>query len=319
LEVKNNAIIVLTMKSPKFISALILALLLIVVSWLVEIDKGEDLFIYFLDVGQGDSALIDSPNGIQVLIDAGRNEKALEEIQKILPFWDRHIDILILTHGDLDHIGGFFEILKSYEVDQVLRSKTKVTSKYEEELLTIAEELGIEIKEISKGDKIILDQNANIYLDIYSPDFKIEDPSDRNENSLVFELIHGENEILFTGDATIETELELLQTFETQINSDILKVGHHGSKTSTSQLFLDKVSPNFSILSYGENPYGHPHVEVLEKLDKSGGEIFHTKDRATIVARSNGEELEVSYLSSVIPAKAGIQSYINIFKEWIPD
>jgi competence protein ComEC len=137
------------------------------------------------------------------------------------------------------------------------------------------------------GDKVVLD--GGIYIDVYWP--SLQEIQDENQNSLVFELIHGENEFLFTGDATIETELKLLQLFGEKLDSDVLKVGHHGSKTSTSQLFLETVSPDFSILSYGENSYGHPHEEVLDKLQDWGGEIFHTKNRGTIVARSDGSDI----------------------------
>jgi len=278
----------------KLILPLILIVILITTSWFVEIEKKKDLFVYYLDVGQGDSAFIDTPNGIQVLIDAGRGEKVIKELEKIIPFWDRYIDILILSHGDLDHIGGFFEVLEKYEVGEIIRAQTSIDSEYEEELLNKARELRIEIRELGVGDKIILDQTNRIYFEIYWP--PKENLPDENENSLVLELIHGENEFLFTGDSTIETELKIIDRFPEKINTDILKVGHHGSKTSTSEIFLENTSPEFSILSYGENSYGHPHEEVLQRLNQSGGEILKTKERATIVARSSGQEIFIENL-----------------------
>lgn len=252
-----------------------------------------DLEVYYLDVGQGDSTFIDLPNGIQVLIDAGRNEKVLSELDKVMPFYDRKIDVLILSHGDLDHIGGFFEILDRYEVGEIIRSQTIVDSEYEKKLLDKARGRGVRIEELGVRDQIILDQNSNIYMQVLFPP---KGSVDSNENSLVLELIHGENDFLFMGDATVETEFQLIKEFGKELDSDVLKVGHHGSNTSTSQNFLDIVSPEYSILSYGENSYGHPNQEVVDRLTKSGSKISKTKERATIVARSNGQTLEVGYL-----------------------
>lgn len=295
--------------NQKIISILTLGFVLLLASFFANFKNEEELLVYYFDVGQGDSAFIDLPNGNQVLIDAGKGEKVLKELEKVLPIWDKHINILILSHGDLDHIGGFFDVLESYEVDYIIRAQTFIDSKYEIELLEKAKKLGIEIKELGLGDKIILDQYRNIYFEIYSP--TKENLLDENDTSLVIELVYGENEFLFTGDATIETELKLIQNFPEKINSDVLKVGHHGSKTSTSQLFLEKVSPDFSILSYGENSYGHPNSEVLSKLENSGGQIFKTKERATIVARLDGINLEVNYLDDLFDQTSFFQSLVS--------
>jgi len=289
----------------------ILVLILSLDSGLRRNDANSDLFVYYLDVGQGDSALIEAPNGIQILIDAGKGDKVLEELDKVIPFWDTKIDILVLSHGDLDHIGGFFDVLDKYDIDKIVRSTAKVNSEYEKELLDKAQSLDIQIVEIKTGDDLILDQTAGIFIKTYSPEENPENFADRNENSLVLELIYGESEFLFTGDATIETEAKLLQNFPDEINSDILKVGHHGSKTSTSQAFLDEVSPDYSILSFGENSYGHPTQEVLDKLQNSGTKIFETKNHGTIVARSDGNSLEVSFLSSLLDQASFFQSLIN--------
>lgn len=301
----------------KVISVLVLTIILII-AWFqdqAQDDISPDLFVYYLNVGQGDSALIESPNGVQVLIDAGKGDAVIKELENIMPFWDRDIDILVLSHGDLDHIGGFFDILDSYEVGQIIRADTVIDSKYLEELLRKARDSGISIQELGEGDKIILDQTNGIYFDIYSP--VKESLLDENETSLVMELIYHENEFLFTGDATTETELNLIKKYSDKINSDILKVGHHGSKTSTSELFLEKVTPDYSILSYGENSYGHPNSEVLERLGKLGGQIFETKDRATIVARSDENSLEVYSFDHF--NEDWSLSFISLLKAWIPN
>jgi len=296
----------------KSILALIIAILLILLSSFLDTSTTEEMKVYFLNVGQGDSALIVTPENFKVLVDGGRGDQLIKELENILNFWDRKIDVLVISHGDIDHIGGFFGVLERYEVTTILRSYAEVDSENEKELLSFAKELGIEIKNIKQGDKIIIDKNSDIYLDTYWPKEKVNGSS-VNDNSLVFELIHKENEFLFTGDVGISTEIELIDNLKNKIDSDVLKVGHHGSKNSTSRIFLETVSPIFSILSYGENSYGHPNKEVVEKLQESGGGVFHTKDRATTVARSDGNNIEVSNLPTVFPAKAGIQNFINIY------
>lgn len=298
------------MKSNKnILKAFILLIFLSIFSISLKFENGSDLLVYYLDVGQGDSALIETPNGTQVLIDAGKNEKVIDQLEQVIPFWDRHIDLLIFSHGDLDHIGGFFEVLETYKVGKILRAQTEVDSKYEKELLKKAKNLNIEIQEIGKGDKIILDQENKIYLEVYSP-IK-ENLVDSNETSLVMELIHNENEFLFTGDIDINTESEIVEIFEKEIDTDVLKVAHHGSKTSTSEIFLQKATPEFSIISYGENSYGHPNSEVLKRLDQSGSLIFQTKDRGTIIARSNGESLKVDYLGVLFQDSSFFKSFIS--------
>lgn len=300
-------------KKQKIFSALFLILLLFIMSLFFEFKEQESLFVYYLNVGQGDSILIKSPNGKKILIDGGRDNKVVKELEKILPFYDKQIDILILSHDDLDHIGGFFDVIKKYNVKKILRSNAQITSEYEKELLSQTQKSNIEIKNISWGDKIIIDSKNEIYLDVLWPN-NMENLTNENTNSLVLELIHGENEFLFTGDATIETELFIIKEFGDKIDSDVLKVGHHGSKTSTSQIFLDKVTPEYSIISYGENSYGHPHQEVLDRLEKSEGEIFQTNGRATIVARSNGENLEVNYLNES-PNNLWLNIFYNLISQ----
>ncbi len=300
-------------KKQKIFSALFLILLLFIMSLFFEFKEQESLFVYYLNVGQGDSILIKSPNGKKILIDGGRDNKVVKELEKVLPFYDKQIDILILSHDDLDHIGGFFDVIKKYNVKKILRSNAQITSEYEKELLSQTQKSNIEVKNISWGDKIIIDSKNEIYLDVLWPN-NMENLTNENTNSLVLELIHGENEFLFTGDATIETELFIIKEFGDKIDSDVLKVGHHGSKTSTSQIFLEKVTPDYSILSYGENSYGHPHQEVFDKLEKFGGEIFQTNERATIVARSNGENLEVNYLNES-PNNLWLNIFYNLISQ----
>jgi competence protein ComEC len=278
----------------KSITAFVLAVFLLLLFELSKVDfqDEKDLKVYFLDVGQGDAALVVAPNNFKILIDAGRGEKVVSELEKIIPFWDKRIDLLVVSHGDLDHIGGFFDVVDRYEVGEIVRSNIEIDSDFEDELLSKVEGLQIPISKIKKEDVLIVDQKEGVYFETYWPSGETQ-TTNRNENSLVMELIHGDNEFLFTGDVGLQTEIELIKDFEKEIDTDVLKVGHHGSKNSTSQLFLDKTTPDISILSYGENSYGHPHQEVLDKLNNSGGEVYKTKERGTIVLRSDGEKIEL--------------------------
>jgi competence protein ComEC len=281
--------------------AVLLLVLIFLVSFLfkqIDFETEEVLEVYFLDVGQGDAIFVNASNGEQILIDAGRGDKVLDELGKVMNFADKKIDTLIISHGDLDHIGGLFEIIDIYDVEKILRSNVKIESQFEERLLRTADQYGIEIVEIKSGDTIIIDPKRQIYFDVLHPPTNPKEDFDRNENSLVLRLVFGQSEFLLTGDATKETENTLLNYYGESINSDVLKVGHHGSKSSTSQTFLDNVSPNFAVISYGENSYGHPHEEVIENLKEDGIEIFETKKSGTIGFETDGEQLLVEILDS---------------------
>ena len=233
--------------------------------------------IWFLDVGQGDSAYIRTQNGKDILIDAGAGNKVLSGLQKAMPFLDKSIDLAIATHSDQDHIGGMDEVLKNYEVREIwwngFESKTKTFKDFWQ---AVQSEIGqgalIKIPALFET-KIFPD--AQITL-VYIKDGKFDNKDD-NENSLVVELSEGEFDALFMAD--------LPQEFESQISLkdiEVLKVGHHGSKTSTSDWLLDNFKPEKAVISVGKNSYGHPHQATLQKLQKRGIEILRTDEKRDI-------------------------------------
>ena len=252
-------------------------------------NRGGLMTVAFLDIGQGDAIFIETPSGKQILIDSGPNKKVLQELAKQMPFYDRSIDILIETHPDLDHIGGFPSVLNSYEVDLVFSSGVSCEKAICEELEKDILEEGVEEKILTRGD--ILNLGDGVYLEVLFPDrdaFGFE----TNMASLVMKLVYGENSFLLTGDSPKAIEEYLILLDRENLDIDVLKLGHHGSKTSTSDYFVGITSPEIAVISVGgDNRYGHPHQEVLDILNDFEVEIFRTDKQGTIIIQSDGKNL----------------------------
>lgn len=242
-----------------------------------------------LDVGQGDALFIESPTGTQILIDAGPPRKILGALQKVMPPFDRSIDAIIITHPDQDHIGGFQDVLKNYKVGRVFDPGIISDSKTYQNL-----ENEIQNKKISnllarKGMKLYLGGGAS--LEILFPDQNVFD-WETNEGSVVAKLIYGKNSILLTGDSPTKIERKIIAENSPEVlKSDILKLGHHSSRTSSSFEFLQAVNPEFALISVGkDNKYGHPHQEVLDLLNQIGTKIFRTDQNGTIILKCDNME-----------------------------
>jgi len=276
----------------------ILILLLFVVGFSILIitfirkENSNYLKVAFLDVGQGDAIYIEAPNGKQVLIDGGPDAKLLSSLAKVMPFADRSIDMILATHPDSDHIGGFPLLLDNYKVTSIIENGTISTSEVSDDL-----EKKIEKKKINKiiarrGMHIILDDKKNIYIDILFPDRDITN-FESNDASIVGKLVYGENSFLFTGDASLYTE-NLIEWNESEntLHSDVLKLGHHGSRTSSSLLWLEKVNPKIAIISVDKNnKYGHPHQELLYRLSTLHIPFLTTYEKGNIIFKSDGVKL----------------------------
>lgn len=257
------------------------------------------LTIAFLDVGQGDAIYIESPTGRQILIDGGANRGVLAELSRVMPPFDRSLDVVIATHPDKDHIGGLPHVLERYRVAHVLDSglegDTETFAFYAEEL---QEELrsGALYREARRGD--IIDIGGGAYLRVLFPDRDMASTTDANNASVVAQLVYGQTEALLTGDApkSIEEYLIFLDgsTSSPQaastLESDILKAGHHGSKTSSAEGFVATVRPLYAIISAGcDNSYGHPHQEVIATFANASSTILSTCEHGTIVFESDGK------------------------------
>lgn len=248
-------------------------------------------FIFaMLDVGQGDSLFIESPAGTQILVDGGPPRKILRELQRVMSPFDRHIDAIIITNPDQDHIGGFLEVLKTYKVDIVFKPGTFNDSKIYQNLETEIRNRNIPNILAKKGMKLNIGGGA--VIDILFPDRDVS-LWDSNDGSIVAKLTYGDTSIMLTGDATTATEKIILgENSPAQLKSDVLKVGHHGSRTSTGALFVQAVAPAYALISDGkDNKYGHPHQDTLDTLTQFGAEIFRTDLLGTIIMKSDGKKM----------------------------
>jgi competence protein ComEC len=264
---------------------------LVVWATIIAQEPTDSLKVYFLDVGQGDAILIDSPTHGRVLIDGGRNRKVLSELGAILPFGDRRIDVVIGTHPDADHIGGLSEVISRYQVRAYIHPNVETDKSVEVELERRVSEKKIPSIFAKRG--MVLNFNDGVKLVILFPNRDVS-KWDTNDASIVAKLVYKEKSFLFTGDSPIRTENILMKLNSQILKSSVLKAGHHGSRTSTSLTYAETVNPEYVVISAGkDNSYGHPHIEVLNNLSKVGASVLSTIDMGTIKFETNGETLKV--------------------------
>jgi len=232
--------------------------------------------VYFLDVGQGDAILIRNSSGKNILIDGGPDELVLEKIGRILPYTDRKIDVMILTHPHADHLIGLIAILKRYQVDNVIYTGANYSDASYRHFKELISQKASKIT-LAQSD-ISLDLDNNCSLDILFPFTSLSDQDFKNINnsSIVSELGCGQNKILLTGDAEKEVEKDLLENYP-DLQAQVLKLGHHGSKTASTLEFLEQVNPNLAIILVGkDNKYNLPSPEILENLQELGPKVIRT-------------------------------------------
>lgn len=255
-------------------------------------EERSGLTVVFLDVGQGDAIYIEGMNGNQVLIDGGPNKEVLRQLSRVMPFYDRSIDVIIESHPDADHISGLVDVLERYDVGLVMESGVGSDSAVYAELENVRNQKGIQKILVRRGQ--IIDLGEGVFLEILFPDRDVSG-LETNLASVVCRLVYGETEFLFTGDSPKAMESYLISVYGKELQSDVLKTGHHGSKTSTSEMFLGYVGPEYVVISSGkDNKYGHPSGEVLDILKKFGAEIFRTDEKGAIKMQSDGESITVA-------------------------
>jgi competence protein ComEC len=251
-------------------------------------EHSSKLLISFLDVGQGDGIYIKSPNGIEVVIDGGPDQKILSELGAMRAFFDRTIDMIVVTNPDKDHYAGFIDILGRYKIKQLIEPGTLSSTPTYQAFKEKIKAKGVEEIIGKRNDKIILDKDRNIYFEVLFPDRDASGMSS-NEGSLVMKLVYGETCVMLQGDSVSGIEEYLLSTHNDNVSCQILKTGHHGSRTSTSKTYVKAVSPEFAILSLGkENRYGHPHKEVLQVLEDARVQVLRTDLLGRITFVSDG-------------------------------
>ena len=272
-------------------SFLVSALLIFLFALFSNLHVSRDtLVVAFLDVGQGDAIFIETPSGKQMLIDGGGGRAVLSELSRVMPFFDRSIDVVVNTHPDKDHIGGLPDVFKEYVVGLVIDPNVPDEKSVYAEYVSDIELDAARHVVARRGQKIIF--GDGVTLEILFPDRDMQNVKDTNDASIIVRLVYGETEILLTGDAPQKIENYLVTLYGDKLESDILKAGHHGSRTSTSETFIAAVKPTYAIISAGkDNSYGHPHQETLETLIKASTTILGTYTEGTIIFESDGKTI----------------------------
>jgi competence protein ComEC len=283
------------MSSKKIIFSILGFLVLAnVLAWLavIELSRHKALEVSFFDVGQGDSIFIQTPQRQQILIDGGPSSAILQKLAGEMPFYDSTIDLVVLTHPEKDHMAGLLDVLKRYRVENILWTGiVRDTAEFKEWQKRVAEEKANVI--IAEAGQKITASKAT--LEILHPleNLSGREFKDSNDTSVVARLVFGNNSFLFTGDLLKSGEKKIMDS-GVVLDSDVLKVGHHGSKTSTSQDFVEKISPAIAVISLSKNnSYGHPHQEVLDILGNYGINILRTDEIGNVKIISDGVNLKI--------------------------
>jgi len=260
--------------------------------WLyVNITSSPQFKAVFLNIGQGDSTLIFLPQGGKMLVDCGPDRTILRKLNQYLPFYDRQIDYLLVTHPDLDHYGGCIDVLRRYDVKNIFINGAK--KEKDPNFLSWENYLEKEEAEVFIVERPIAYILSGARLKFFSPDPEfINEKTGDNDKSLVFKFFYNTTTIFFTADMEEKIEKELIKKYCEdsvenclEFKSDYLKVGHHGSDSSSGQEFLTAVNPHIGIISVGKNNFGHPSLRVLRRMEREKIEIWRTDRRGDIIVK----------------------------------
>jgi competence protein ComEC len=269
-----------------FLLTLLVSLIFLVRAVYQLSDRGE-LTVNFLDVGQGDSIIITTPRGGKILIDGGRDNLVLERLGRTLNIFDKQIDLVVATHDDLDHVGGLPAVIDRYQVDTLLTSLASSTGEAMQAVVASAE--AKEVKIINANHPQIINTADGVQLQILFPTQDMNGAKDSNSASVVARVVYGETSFLLTGDLAHAGELYLVSLYGDKLKSNVLKLGHHGSDSSTHPSFLETVGPSAVVVSAGKNnSFGHPHQSVVDLLNKFGVQIFSTAEEGNVVFKTDG-------------------------------
>lgn len=249
--------------------------------------RTKGLVVTFLDVGQGDAVFIESPSGRQLLIDGGKNRAVVRQLSRMMPWYDRSIDVIVATHPDADHIGGLTEVLGRYRVGLIIESSVQDVDGVDSSAFERASTKEKAARLTAERGQVI-DLGDGVYLEILFPDREVS-ALETNTGSIAARLIYGKTAFLFTGDAPQTIEEYLVRLDGEALDADVLKVGHHGSRTSSSLSFIGFASPEYAVYSRGcDNSYGHPHDEVREIFARFEISTLDTCEEGNIVFVSDG-------------------------------
>lgn len=252
--------------------------------------------ITFLDVGQGDATFIELPTGEQILIDCAIDARIIEALSRVMPFYDRSIDMLLITHPDLDHYGGCIDVLQRFDVDRVvytgLKKDQSFFRSFEQAIHKVIERgaryMKIEHRQVWEFD--------DVSVEVLFPDTSIEEIDfESNDTSIILLIRYGDASVLLMGDAELPLETYLVDMYGDMLDVDVLKAGHHGSDTSSIQRFVDTVTPDEVIVSAGaENTFGHPSKRVLKRFERAQARVWRTDTQGDIILKLTTSSIHVT-------------------------
>ncbi|WP_075810639.1 ComEC/Rec2 family competence protein [Clostridium perfringens] len=252
-----------------------------------KVPKDSELMISYMDVGQGDAAYI-KVNGNDILIAAGPRSNSKELLEQLKAKNIDDFELVIATHPHEDHIGGMVDVFKEYEVKAFYSPKITHTTKTYENLVKAVKDEGLKTKELKGG--MVIDLGEGAKFDVFTP--QKSEYEELNDYSPIMKLSFGDTSYLFTGDAEKLAEEEALAKYKTSLDSDVIKFGHHGSSSSSSNAFIEAVSPKYGIISCAkDNKYGHPHSETLDIIKKYNIKTFRTDTDGEIILTSDGKSI----------------------------
>lgn len=272
-----------------WLAAIIIIIVFIVFSFLPPQDAGQFKAIFF-DVGQGDSAMILTPDNKKILIDGGPDNTVIYKLSKYLPWWQRDLDLVVLSHPHADHLIGLIEVLKRYNVKEVWLTGAIAQAPGLEEFNDLIKEKNIPVKIVQNA--VGLEIEPEVFLQIFYPlkNLAGQNFEDPNKASLVLKVSYKTIDLLFPGDLEKDEQAEILNE---DLESEILKVPHQGSANALNKDFLEKVSPEIAVIPVGKNTFGHPSPRVLKALERASIKTYTTQNNGDVEIISDGLELEV--------------------------
>lgn len=251
------------------------------------VKKKDGITVHFFDVGQGDCEFVEFPNGECMIIDASTDSYSETIISKVENLGYSKIDYAVATHPHDDHIGALDNVVEHFEIGEFYMPDVSTSSKCYNDLITVLNEKNIEVSTAESGVTIL--NGGDLLVEILSPADKTY--SDSNDYSAVVKITYKDNSFIFMGDAQSTVENQLVDNYGDYIDADVLKVGHHGSSSSSSEEFLSAVTPKYAVISCGEdNPYDHPNEDAVNRLEKSGAEIYCTDECSSIAVNCDGSD-----------------------------